>query len=69
MSKQNTSAIFDNASKIVNGWDEAVYDTEAKIQETELRLKKLKSVLAVFKERRDNNEPFPGEAKSDVAQK
>jgi hypothetical protein len=61
MSKTNASTIFDNESKAHNCWDAAIYDTEVAIQKAELRLRKLKSALSVFKERREIGEPFPGQ--------
>ena len=54
MSKSESSMILDETSnKHFTGWDMAVRDAER-------RIRALKAALALFKQRRDAGEPWPG---------
>lgn len=51
------------------GWDAAITDAQEKIQEAQAKIRKLKKSVAVFQRLRDCGEPFPGEEKSNAAQR
>lgn len=61
MCKENTTTILHKMSESVSGWDGAIYDAEQRIGQVKRRLAELKAVLALYKERRESGEPWPGE--------
>lgn len=61
MSKNKQGKFLNERSKKPHGWEAAIHDTETRIVATKNRLTELKAALAVFKQRRDDGEPFPGE--------
>lgn len=69
MSKQKARDFFIQPCKSVSGWDKAIADAEKMIQEAKAKITNLRLSIKAFKELRDSGEPFPGEAKSDAAQK
>ena len=54
MYKSRKKNLRQESCKNLTGWDKAIRDAERRIE-------RLKAAVAVFKERRDAGEPFPGE--------
>ncbi len=61
MSKKSVKVNRDIKRGMPNLWDEAIADAERMIKEAKARVRKLRGSILVFRDRRDNGDPFPGE--------
>lgn len=69
MSKVMSRTHLDTSKSAVDTWDTAISDAELAIIKAREKIKHLKHSIETFRRLRDLGEPFPGEAKSDAAQK
>jgi hypothetical protein len=78
MSKKKSTVLSKKLDKAqpeqLNGWNEAIYDAEQKIQAAKRRIAGLKMSIRSFEQLRDSGAPFPSskqaqsEAENDAAQ-
>jgi hypothetical protein len=66
MSKECAREKVAQVCNSANGWDTAICDAEAMIQESEARIQRLRRAIKTFRALRDRGEPFFGEGHKQV---
>jgi archaellum component FlaC len=61
MSKEKSTTIFTQTSNPISSWDALITDAEEMIGEAKAKIERLKQSIEIFRQLRDEGQPFPSE--------